>query len=450
MSTSAGNEFQSCMGVSWNTGRTPHPPRPWMPRPNDPCVMYSEITKTANGQPSTVYTGAWGYIKCPAGSTNDTCASFGTEHPACNATREGCIMVALPKQTPHTGAVYAGKFSITPTSHRVRDLQTCNKLCLDTPGCVQTTWATSQGNAPPPPRVGCEIFHSIDMERPADGNCGRSTCGPFPNPNVQQWLVVGRRVITQHDFAVAKPSTDIMNVMPDVQRHDTPVTSSDSANVTFTQATEFPYGNGSVVMTLRVPDPGVDAVAIHLRLRIPSWLERAQTSDQQQRKILHSRRVDVDTSSYRLPVLVNGQLYGDGVPGSFLSVDRMWKDGDTISFALPMDLYTLTLYTGVDQIVGMEGRRYALSVGPVVLACVALPGHSMNKDSTVILPISATAAINSWLIPDPQGTSGFKRSYSIKGFLGYKFIPMWEIPSGVSFTTYPVYKAAHLRGRPRL
>ena len=93
---------------------------------------------------------------------------------------------------------------MTPKSHRIRDLDSCNQLCLETPGCVQTTWATTQGRVPAPPLVGCEIFHSLDMERPADGDCGRGSCGPFSNPNVQQWMVVGRRVITQHDFVTNK------------------------------------------------------------------------------------------------------------------------------------------------------------------------------------------------------------------------------------------------------
>ena len=53
-------------------------------------------------------------------------------------------------------------------------------------------------------------------------------------------------------------------------------------------------------------------------------------------------------------------------------IDREWKDGDKIQFDLPT-VYKLTQYTGVDQIPGHDGKRFAVSVGPVVLACVALP-----------------------------------------------------------------------------
>ena len=100
--------------------------------------------------------------------------------------------------------------------------------------------------------------------------------------------------------------------------------------------------------------------------------------------------------------------------------------------------------TGVDQIPGHDGKRFAVSVGPVVLACVALPGHKMTKldgwgSLTTLLPISPTAEVSTWLTQDSAHTAGFRRSYSITGVVGFKFIPMWEIGAAQEFTTYPVF-----------
>ena len=66
--------------------------------------------------------------------------------------------------------------------------------------------------------------------------------------------------------------------------------------------------------------------------------------------------------------------------------------------------------TGVDQIPGHDGKRFAVSVGPVVLACVALPGHKMTKLGgwgflTTLLPISPTAEVSTWLTQDSEHTA---------------------------------------------
>merc|ERR1712151_420405 len=98
-------------------------------------------------------------------------------------------------------------------------------------------------------------------------------------------------------------------------------------------------------MKMTWTDPSVSSVSAKLRVRMPSWL------------------------SNPLTVSINGQPYGMGAPGSYLGIDRHWEQNDNVSFTLPIE-YKLSLYTGVDQIQGYEGKRYALSMGPVVFACV--------------------------------------------------------------------------------
>jgi hypothetical protein len=263
---------------------------------------------------------------------------------------------------------------------------------------VQTTWATNKlapAKLPSAPVTGCEIYHSIDMETPADNDCGRSPCGPFKDKNTQQYIVVGRRIVTQHDF-VAATTTDAVT---------TPAAVSSSTPIEFTQKTDFPYGSGEVMMRLAIPDSTAKKVALHLRLRIPSW---------------------AGSGDMRLPVKLNGQLLpaDTGVPGTYASIDREWSDGDTISLSLAPPL-KLSKYTGVDQIEGHEGERYAVTVGPVVLACVALPGRSAGATLPVLIPVSPTAEVSTWLTVDPENTAGFRRSYTIKGVNGFKMVPMW-------------------------
>ena len=141
LTTNAGNSFESCMGISWTTAPAPPPspvpaPAPWVPRTANPCVMYTEINKTPNGKPTTAFGGAWGYVKCKRGSAAPGCAAFGAAKP-CSGT--DCAMLPLAKQSAHTGAVFGGKYAITPASSAIKDAGSCNALCLKTSDCVQVS-----------------------------------------------------------------------------------------------------------------------------------------------------------------------------------------------------------------------------------------------------------------------------------------------------------------------
>merc|ERR1711990_486610 len=104
--------------------------------------------------------------------------------------------------------------------------------------------------------------------------------------------------------------------------------------------TLFPF-SGDVAMRMSWENTTVQTVSMRLNVRIPSWLPAP------------------------LAVFINGQQYADkGKPGTYLAVDRHWTRRDCISFTLPT-IYRLSLYTGVDQVPGFEGRRYALLVGPI-------------------------------------------------------------------------------------
>ena len=195
--------------------------------------------------------------------------------------------------------------------------------------------------------------------------------------------------------------------------------------VELTMVTDFPYSN-NVSLKLSWSASSVSAVQLNLRLRIPGWLTPAGNLSVWLNGAAHSsgtllRSISdltctgvptIKTTLYTLfeelcmvnrshcaahrrfsrrrtrtlsnPDLTgiyhisdlysrthsSDSLRGAGKPGNFLEIERPWSQGDELSFVLP-EVLTLSLYTGVDQIAGHEGKRYALKVGPIVMACVS-------------------------------------------------------------------------------
>lgn len=167
-------------------------------------------------------------------------------------------------------------------------------------------------------------------------------------------------------------------------------------------STSFPYA-GNVAISLHLADKTVSSVAVKLRIRMPSWLN----------------------SSVR--VAVNGNLHGHGEPASYYLIDRQWRESDTVSFTLPT-IYRVSQYTGVEQVHGYEGKRFALQVGPIVLACVG----PMDAGDTTVLPVAA-GSVEDWLVPTSQPLH-----FNIKGAPNFHFKPLWDVSQGEKFTVYPI------------
>ncbi len=101
--------------------------------------------------------------------------------------------------------------------------------------------------------------------------------------------------------------------------------------LTVRQQTRFPEEEGTT-LTLRAQAP----VAMAVNLRIPSW------------------------ATTRGSVSVNGRkLEGFASPGSYLSLERTWQDGDRIELRLPMSLRAEALKG--------DNTQQAAMYGPLVL-----------------------------------------------------------------------------------
>lgn len=132
----------------------------------------------------------------------------------------------------------------------------------------------------------------------------------------------------------------------------------DDKDLELETATNFPY-DGKVAFTLAVPSE----TSMVIRIRIPSWAPESVT------------------------VNVNGKPATEGKPGTYVELDRTWKNDDIITMTLPMD-FSLTRYTGIDQVARnwwdtttkAPRNRYALSYGPVLMALTGTTDFDLTPD----------------------------------------------------------------------
>ena len=154
-----------------------------------------------------------------------------------------------------------------------------------------------------------------------------------------------------------------------------------------------------------------------------------------------------------MPIYINEKLVATGKPGTYQSLDRVWSDGDTIGFTLPMG-FRLSLYTGMDQVAG--GLRYALEYGPILMAVVDTNGNDKQHGGPDKVP--ASAADNdqldaiAWSVHLPVTAEDIIRHlkaidnqplhFAIEGDPHHKYMPYWQINEEL-FTCFPVLKTSN-------
>ena len=125
-------------------------------------------------------------------------------------------------------------------------------------------------------------------------------------------------------------------------------------NVTIRQETKFPE-EGATRLLIQSSQP----VQFALNLRWPAWV----------------KQLSIQINGHEQPV--------DGIPGSYVTLDRTWQPGDRVSIGLPMQLHT-------EQLPGTT-NTIAILYGPIVLAgrlgTNGLPDqHSDNQVAYVKVP----------------------------------------------------------------
>ena len=160
--------------------------------------------------------------------------------------------------------------------------------------------------------------------------------------------------------------------------------------------TEFPF-QPTVKLALTVPHP----IRSSIRVRVPAWASQA------------------------MPLHVNGKLAAAGQPGTYVTLDRTWKNGDTVTFMLPMDFH-LTRYAGIEQEYGQE--RYALEYGPILLALAGPMGG--RQGARLALPPED-------LVKHLSPLPGQPLHFAVAGHPEHSYRPYWQVLDE-TFTCYPV------------
>ncbi|MGW5472713.1 beta-L-arabinofuranosidase domain-containing protein [Streptomyces chartreusis] len=167
--------------------------------------------------------------------------------------------------------------------------------------------------------------------------------------------------------------------------------------VTITQTTSFPREQGTTLTF------GGAGSAFALRLRVPSWA----------------------TAGFR--VTVNGSaVSGTPVPGSYFTVSRTWRSGDTVKISMP---FRLRVEKALD-----EGSLQSLFHGPINLV-----GRNSAK-SYLQLGLYRNAGLSGDLLPSLTPVSGKPLHFTLGGT---EFAPFFE---GTEDPTHAYFR----RSEPRV
>ncbi len=191
-----------------------------------------------------------------------------------------------------------------------------------------------------------------------------------------------------------------------------------------TMETRFPYED-ALSLSVAAPAGG----RMKLRLRIPAWTKEA------------------------VAISVNGEIVAAGTPGTYVTLERVWTDGDRVTCRLPMHM-TAERYVGRNRMEGLD--RYGFSYGPVFMA-VRGP---LNRSCTPAA--GAEASVMDTPNPDdpaPNGdemticlgmtvedflarlTPGASLHFAITGEDAYTLVPYWSIQNGESYSCFAAFRA---------
>jgi DUF1680 family protein len=160
-------------------------------------------------------------------------------------------------------------------------------------------------------------------------------------------------------------------------------------------STQFPYDSKVEIIV------GSEKPAHYkIRIRVPSW------------------------ASKPMLIMVNDSKTISGKPGTYCVIDRQWKNGDVISFTLPMD-FRVTKYSGHEK--GFEENHYGIEFGPVLLAMV-----NVKTNSTDIGVKANPENLKNLLKP----VDGKPLHFTIEGNNEFKIWPYFEVQEE-PFTCFP-------------
>ncbi|MDR1498243.1 MAG: glycoside hydrolase family 127 protein [Puniceicoccales bacterium] len=177
--------------------------------------------------------------------------------------------------------------------------------------------------------------------------------------------------------------------------HPSEITTS---TLKLTQITKFPETpDVKLVVSIKHKNSAAkNTVKASIRVRVPAWVTR------------------------KMDIAINGKTAATGGVGSYVALEREWRDGDVVSFTLPVG-FRVTKYEGTEKLYSAkESNTHALEYGPILLA---IRGKSMPSGlATLHFPASELV---SRLQHDPVAPLHFK----IKGMADetLRYVPYYEI-----------------------
>ncbi len=172
----------------------------------------------------------------------------------------------------------------------------------------------------------------------------------------------------------------------------------ESGNVTVKEITDYPF-DGKVSFAFDMASPHDFAVQV----RIPCY-----------------------AAAESIPVLLNGEKIAEGIPGSYVKIERLWQSGDSLSLDIPFG-WRMHGYVGEHDVEGY--RRCAFTYGPLLYA---LRGPRTHPNGIPVTgdPEDFTARLT---------PNGIPMHYSVDGMDGYDMIPYYEIMPNEHFVCFPLF-----------
>jgi DUF1680 family protein len=166
--------------------------------------------------------------------------------------------------------------------------------------------------------------------------------------------------------------------------------------MTLKMITGFPY-DPKVQLVVNVIEPANSRI----RIRIPSW------------------------AAHDMTINVNGKKMISGKPGTYVTLSRLWKNNDEISFTVPMN-FRLTRYAGEEKEPGYD--RYALEYGPLLMAYVNLK----DQNDKIFLPVD-----HEKLVKNLKPVAGKPLHFTAGENNDFEYMPYFEVQEE-TFTCYPL------------
>jgi DUF1680 family protein len=162
------------------------------------------------------------------------------------------------------------------------------------------------------------------------------------------------------------------------------------------QDTKFPFDK-QVQLTVAISKP----LQAKIRIRIPSWAAK------------------------EMSVLVNGKIAVTGKPGNYVTLARVWKNADIVSFELPVG-FRISRYEGAEEKYN-DGKHFALEYGPILMAATRV-SNSQNEIRINAQPEK--------LVKNMKPIPGQQLSFTINNNNDIQYRPYFELQEE-PFSCYP-------------